>query len=232
MSRTRLLLFDIDGTLMLSGGAGARALTRALKQVFDLDNGLEGVRLGGQTDPQIVADALERRGLTAKATPTDVDRVRDLYLEYLAAEITQSDKAAVLPGVVALLERLAVHPEVRLGLVTGNFERGARIKLGRFDLNRYFPLGGFGSDSIVRRELVPIAMDRARAHYRLAFDARDTVVIGDTEKDIDCGRHSGARTVAVCTGSIPAGALRALEPDLFFESFADTGAVADALLSL
>lgn len=232
MARTRLFLFDIDGTLMLSGGAGARALMRMFSELFGLENALEGVRLGGQTDPQIIADVFERRGLAATVTPADVDRARDLYLTYLAAEIVTSEKAVALPGVVTLLERLAGHPDVKLALVTGNFEPGARIKLSRFDLNRFFPLGGFGSDSHLRRELVPIAMDRARAHYGLAFDARDTVVIGDTEKDVDCGRHSGARTVAVCTGSIGEADLKACSPDLYFENFADTDRVAEALLSL
>lgn len=217
---------------MSSGGAGARALVRAFKQVFDIDNPLEGVRLGGHTDPQIILDTLAKRGLTERASPTDPDRIRDLYLEYLADEIHKGEKACVLPGVVTLLEELAAHPEVKLALVTGNFERGARIKLGRFDLNRFFDLGGFGSDSIHRRDLVPIAMDRARARFGTPFHPADTIVLGDTEKDIDCGRHSGCKTVAVSTGSIAADVLKAETPDLFFENFSDTGRVVDQILAL
>lgn len=232
MSRTKLLLFDIDGTLMMSGGAGARALARALREEFGLEDGLAGVRLGGQTDPQIVTDALERAGLAGSAGPERVDRVRDLYLTYLASEIQVAAQARVLPGVVALLTALSGHGHAKLALLTGNYEPGARIKLGRFDLNRYFTVGGFGSDSHVRRELVPIAMDRARAHFSEDFAPGDVVVIGDTEKDVDCGRHSGTRTVAVATGSISATVLKGCQPDLFFASFEDTARVSDLILSL
>lgn len=232
MARNRLFLFDIDGTLMLSGGAGARALSRALLEVFGIANALEGVRLHGQTDPQIVADALEAAGRTRSAKPEELDRARELYLTYLAAEIRTAQKARMLPGVLELLEHLAGIPHVKLALLTGNIEPGARIKLSRFDLNRFFACGGFGSDSRVRRELVPIALDRARAQFRVELGASDVVVIGDTEKDVDCGRFAGARTLAVATGSVSEEDLRHAGPDLVFPSFEDTHRVADALLAL
>jgi phosphoglycolate phosphatase len=232
MARHRLFLFDIDGTLMLSGGAGARALGRALLEVFGLPNALEGVRLHGQTDPQIVADALERAGRTQSATAEELDRARELYLTYLEREIQTSEKARVLPGVQRLLEHLAGISHVKLALLTGNIEPGARIKLSRFDLNRFFVCGGFGSDSRVRRELVPIALDRARAQWKVELAASDVVVIGDTEKDVDCGRFAGARTLAVATGSVSEEDLKNAGPDLVFPSLEDTHRVADALLGL
>lgn len=228
----KVVLFDIDGTLMLSGGAGARALTRALGEVFGLTDPLTGVRLNGQTDPQIVLDALERAGKKDAAHPERLDTVTERYLEYLAGEIHHSEKARVLPGVVALLDALAARPDVKLGLVTGNLERGARIKLSRFDLNRYFTCGGYGSDSIQRRELVPIALERASACFSVALSPRDAVVIGDTEKDVDCGRHAGARTLAVATGGVPESVLRDAGPDALFATLEHTERVIETILSL
>lgn len=228
----KLVLFDIDGTLMLSGGAGARALTRALGEVFGLTDPLTGVRLNGQTDPQIVLDALERAGKKAEAHPERLERVTDLYVRYLAGEIETADKARLMPGVVALLEALLARADVALGLVTGNIERGARIKLSRFDLNRYFTCGGFGSDSIVRRDLVPIACERARRCFGFAFEPKHAVVIGDTEKDVDCGRHAGARTLAVATGGVSEAELRQAGPDALFPTLEDTEKVVATVLSL
>jgi phosphoglycolate phosphatase-like HAD superfamily hydrolase len=224
----RLLLFDIDGTLMHSGGAGARALTRALFEVFGLKDALAGVRLNGQTDPQIVTDALSRAGLLA-----DDERrtqLEALYLTYLAREIVTSERACLMPGVHALLDHLAGRCDVILGLLSGNIEPGARIKLSRFDLNRYFSCGGFGSDSHVRRDLVPIALERARHLHGVRLTPKDVVVVGDTERDVDCGRHAGARTLAVATGCVAESVLREAGPDMFFANLADTERVAAALL--
>lgn len=228
----KLVLFDIDGTLMLSGGAGARALTRALGEVYGLTDPLTGIRLNGQTDPQIMLDALERAGRSSEAHPERLGAVTELYVRYLAAEIQNAPSAKLMPGVIALLDALAGRTDVALALVTGNIERGARLKLSRFDLNRYFSCGGFGSDSTQRRDLVPIACERASACFGRAFVPEDAVVIGDTEKDVDCGRHVGARTLAVATGSVSADVLRAAGPDALFETLEDTERVVKTVLAL
>lgn len=225
----RLALFDIDGTLMLSGGAGQRALIRALGEVFGLEDPLKGVRLHGQTDRVIVRDALSKAG-RGGAAESEYREVERRYLRYLAEEMPQSQEARLMPGVRPLLEALSAHADVVLGLVTGNLEAGARIKLGRFELNAFFPLGGYGSDSSVRRDLVPIAMDRARKLHGCAFEALDVVVIGDTEKDVDCGRHNGVRTVAVATGGLSHEELGKASPDHLFHDFLVTSDVVAAIL--
>jgi phosphoglycolate phosphatase-like HAD superfamily hydrolase len=228
----RLVLFDIDGTLMQSGGAGGRALARALREVFGIADPLSGVRLAGQTDPQIVLDAVARAGIPVPEDGRDLDRVQELYLGYLSVEMPASAGARLLPGVLDLLEALARTDSVRLGLVTGNIERGARIKLARFDLNRFFPVGAYGSDSRVRRDLVGIALHRARSHFALDLAIDRTVVVGDTDRDIDCGRHAGARTVAVATGGIPATALHGAGADVVLDDFGNTAAAVAAITGI
>jgi len=227
----RLVLFDIDGTLILSGGGGFRALTRAFKDVAGISNALEGVRLNGQTDPLIVSEALTQAGVAD--SPQIHSDIQSRYLVYLREEMPRSEKARLLPGVRPLLDRLGQLSDVTIGLLTGNIEPGARIKLDRFDLNRHFPFGAFGSDSAVRRELVPIAMARARQRCPgVDLGASDTIIVGDTERDVDCGRFAGARTLAVATGGVLPSVLRQAGADLVFDDFSPTDRIVDALMSL
>jgi phosphoglycolate phosphatase-like HAD superfamily hydrolase len=219
----RLILFDIDGTLVLSGGAGSRALTRALDEVFGLANGLEGVRLNGQTDPQIVEDALRKGGIVPADEPDRMAKVEELYLKYLADEMVVSQRARVLPGVRELLPRLRGVEGITLGLLTGNFEVGARIKLARFDLNHYFEVGAFGSDAKDRTALVPLALERAGARYNHAFSTGEVVIVGDTERDVACGKAHGVATVAVATGGVEMEELVAAGADRVFGDLAQSG---------
>jgi phosphoglycolate phosphatase-like HAD superfamily hydrolase len=233
MAAVRIVLFDIDGTLTLSGGAGARALTRAFREVFGIVDALEGVRLHGQTDPQIVQDALGQAGVPLSESADRLDLLRSRYVTYLGDEMPRSANARVLPGVVQLLERLSAAPRFVLGLLTGNIESGARIKLEPFDLNRFFAFGAFGCDSPVRRDLVPIAVERARARNGGgAVSMADVVVVGDTDRDVDCGRHWGARTLAVATGGATRAELVAAGADHVFEDFTQTDRVVEALATL
>jgi phosphoglycolate phosphatase-like HAD superfamily hydrolase len=229
-SGRRLILFDIDGTLMLSGGAGHRALTHCFREIFAIENALEGVRLHGQTDPQILMDALEKAGLDVEASRQRLAILESTYFERLELEIKGAPSARLMPGVSALLAELSACDGVHLGLVTGNFERGARIKLSRFDLNRYFAVGGFGSDSIQRRELVPIAIERAQRRFDVRFEREDVFVIGDTERDIDCGRSAGARTIAVATGGMTLDELAGSAPDHLLTDLSDTAHVLSLLI--
>ncbi|MBI4863712.1 MAG: haloacid dehalogenase-like hydrolase [Candidatus Riflebacteria bacterium] len=228
----RLLLFDIDGTLMLSGGAGARALTAALHEVFGMSDGLAGVRLNGHTDRQIVADALALAGLPSPASPAQQALLDERYVHNLRREMPVSPRAVLLPGVTELLQRLVEVGGVALALLTGNIEPGARIKLERFGLNRYFPFGAFGTDSAVRRDLVPIAIARGEEKIGVRFDRSDVVVIGDTERDVDCGRHCGVKTVAVATGGVSVADLQAAGADLVLPDLADTARTVQALLTV
>lgn len=194
----RLLLFDIDMTLISTGGAGIRALGEAFEVVLGLPQALDGVRPHGKTDPAIVREACVRQG--REVTPELVDQVLAAYLSFLEGEVQSSPTYRVLPGVVGLLERLG-RPDVVIGLATGNIEDGARIKLDRGALNRFFGFGGFGSDSEDRTEVVRTAALRGRESRRVEIAPEDTFVIGDTPMDIHAGRTAGFRTIAVASGS-------------------------------
>jgi len=178
-SRTQLVLFDIDGTLLLSGGAGKRALNRAFKESFGVDDGFDSIPVAGRTDALILRDALDRSGVVA----TDSCRVGFFtrYYEYLEQEIIYPGRnKGLMPGVSLLLERLVPLPDVVTGLLTGNFARAAKIKLQYFGIWDYFVLGAYGDDAPLRDDLVPIAVSRARANNFLIVSSADTIVVGDT----------------------------------------------------
>lgn len=203
MTKT-LVLFDIDGTLVLTGRAGVRALDRALADVFGRDGLLAGITVAGRTDRAIITDALRRVDATA-ADHVFVD-VRDRYCRYLADEVhveTPHPKL-VLPGVAAALEHLApleTRGDVAVGLLTGNFRQGAEIKLGYFDLWRRFAFGAFGDLHVDRRDLVPLAIDAAARAGAGTFVAEQLVIVGDTPADVDCAHAHGARAIGVATGN-------------------------------
>ncbi len=162
VSSRRLVLFDIDGTLVLTGGAGLRAMNRACEHIVGHQNALDGVTLAGRTDWIILDDALTRNGLSLD--PTLLSELRRRYVEHLRQEIDLPGKGVkdVMPGIRELLDALEPRDDMALGLLTGNFEEGARIKLQHFDLWKYFRCGAFGDDASDRNHLVPVAMQRAR----------------------------------------------------------------------
>jgi len=214
-----LLLFDIDGTLLLSGRAGVRGLGLAMDRLYGRPDAIEGVEMAGRTDRAIVIEVLRAIG----RTPDDdeVRRVREMYCECLAAEIKRPvpHPSGILPGVSALLDLLEARDHASMGLLTGNFERGAAIKLGHFDLHRRFSFGAFGDDHVNRRDLVPIALERARSQFqRHDLHPRQAVVIGDTPLDVDCAKAHGALAVAVATGGYDAASLAASGADLVLET--------------
>ena len=224
----RLVLFDIDGTILIARGAGRRALTVALKDIYGTAGDIDGYNLGGQTDPRIVHDVMEGAGLAREAVRERLDECFEAYARGLAAEIGDGRGVVTLPGIADLVRRLHDHEGVLLGLLTGNIEAGARIKLEPTGLLPYFRLGAYGSDHHDRRELPRSPPAGPRAD-RVPFAADQVVVIGDTPRDIECARHFGAVAVAVATGQYSREALEAEGPDLLFENFAD---VEDALARL
>lgn len=226
----RLLLFDIDGTLVLTGGAGHRAMARAFLDVFGVADALSGIEMAGRTDTSILADALERHRLTARPADHAVFLAR--YVECLRKEVPrQVPDKRVLPGIQALLDALAPAPDHFLGLLTGNYADAAEVKLSHFGLWRYFRCGAFGEDDHDRNRLVPVALSRAHAAgLPPGVDASGVVVIGDTPRDVACAHAHGARCIAVATGQYDADALRAAGADAVFDDLADTGAVLDALV--
>lgn len=224
----QLVLFDIDGTLLLSGGAGKRALNRAFEELFGVAGGFDGIPVAGRTDPLIFRDALERAGVVTGAETRR--RFHARYCDLLGEEILgPGPRKGLMPGVRALLARLDARAGVTSALLTGNVARAARIKLEHFDLWDHFACGAYGDDAAQRDDLVPIAVDRAR---RRGVDVRSTaqvVVVGDTPLDIRCARKFGARAVAVATGPFDEDALRRHGADGVLPDLADTGAFIDLL---
>ncbi len=199
----KLILFDIDGTLVLTGRAGVRALDRALLDVLGKPHALEGISIAGRTDRAIITDALTATGTAV--TDAVVAHVRDAYCGYLGEEVDRDSlhPKLILPGVAAALDALApleASGEVAVGLLTGNFARGAEIKLGYFDLWRRFRFGAFGDHHVDRRDLVPLAIDAAHRAGAGAFAPSQAVIVGDTPADVDCAHAHGAQAIAVATG--------------------------------
>ncbi len=198
----KLLLFDIDQTLINTGGAGLRALDRACFQLFGIQNAMQGISPHGKTDPAIAREILRVR---LERNPSelngDIQSILEGYLFFLKEEVQTSHTYRVLPGINSLLDEMSLRDDVILGLATGNVESGAHIKLDRGNLNRYFEFGGFGSDSEDRSELVRKAADKAAIRHGGGIPASDIFVIGDTPLDIDAGKRAGFKTVGVATGS-------------------------------
>jgi phosphoglycolate phosphatase len=234
----KLFLFDIDGTLIRTGGAGVRAMTRAFSQTCGISDALQRVEVAGRTDRLIMTDALALSG-----RPLDDDLLaefRQLYCAFLREELnalpqyefTDGGVKGTLPGVRALLDELASREDVDLALLTGNFRSSAEIKLLHYDLWRYFPWGAFADDALERPDLLPVALTRYQSHTSRAIDPADVVIIGDTPHDVTCARAGGAKVLAVATGVFDAEALAECQPDVVFEDLSDTATVLSTLTSL
>jgi len=211
-----LLLFDLDGTLLLTGGAGTRSFERSFLKHYGVRVDTQRVRMDGKTDPAIARELLSLYGL-----PSDdpaVQKVLSGYVEALDSEVAASPGYHVLQGVEVALKELSQRSDVVIGLATGNLESGARIKLERGKLNQFFPFGGFGSDSENRPEIVRIAVRRGKEYAKEDFGPGDIVVIGDTPRDIDAGKAASVKVLAVASGSFDLEALRACSPDAVVKS--------------
>jgi phosphoglycolate phosphatase-like HAD superfamily hydrolase len=216
-----LILWDIDGTILHSTGAGMRALQLALGDVFGVTGSFEGIDFAGRTDPLIIRQIFSRYGI--EASRENFTRYIEGYIAVLPGVLGQSD-SRILPGAGELIRQAAGHPHVSQGLLTGNLRRGAETKLGFHGLWGYFPIGAFADDSEVRNELGPFALKRARSHWGLDFPGESVWIVGDTPHDVACARAFGGRALAVATGKSPASALAEHNPDAVLESLADTQA--------
>jgi phosphoglycolate phosphatase len=225
----RLVLFDIDGTILTDRGASRSAFADALRNVFGYDGDLARYDFSGRTDPQIAHMVLRDAGHAAADIDAALPRLWEIYLGHLARNATP-ERVQVMAGIRELLAELEKHEDVVLALLTGNIEPGARLKLGGPGLNGYFSFGAFGSDSADRTQLPPIAMERASAQVGKHFRGADVVIIGDSIYDVRCGVPYEATTIAVASGKTPAETLRAENPTHFFEDVSDLGAVLDAML--
>lgn len=225
----RLVLFDIDGTLLSDRGASRAAFADALRAVYGYDGDLSRYDFSGRTDPQIAHMVLRDAGHETAAIEAALPHLWEIYLGGLTRNATP-ERVLVMPGIPELLAELEPHAEVVLALLTGNIEPGARLKLRGAGLNAFFPFGAFGSDSADRTQLPPIAIDRASRHLGRTFRGRDVVIIGDSIYDVRCGVPYDATTIAVASGKTPAEMLRGENPSYFFDTLADTRAVVDAIV--
>ncbi len=226
----KLVLFDVDGTLLWTDGAGRRAIHRALLDEIGIAGPIGRYRFDGKTDPQIVRELLSLAGHPGAADEARIAAVCRRYLELLRAELARPTQATkLMTGIAELLAALARREEegrALVGLLTGNLEQGAALKLQSAGLDpARFRVGAYGSDSHRRSDLPAVAAQRATVLTGRAFTGPDVVIVGDTPDDVVCGRPIGARAVAVATGSYDVAALRAAGAAHVFETLADTAAV-------
>lgn len=232
MLQPRLILFDIDCTLLRTAGAGMAALTRALALALDRPVAESPVRPDGHTDPNIVRMMLQHEGIAPSRWPALEGRVLEIYPELFEEELeSRREQSRLEPGVPALLDRLHADPRCRLGVLTGNIEITARLKLGAFDLNRFFPIGAFGSDCADRNRLGPVALERARRYFRQEFDPAQGWIVGDTDRDIRAARAAGLRVLAIATGHYSRAELEEHCPDVARDDLTDSEEVLELLLS-
>jgi phosphoglycolate phosphatase-like HAD superfamily hydrolase len=224
------VLFDIDGTLLSTGGVSARCLGEALLEVFGTKGPIEGFDYSGKTDPQIVRELMRGAG----KPEAEIERTRPLALERYADRLRATlrpEHVRPKPGVAELLLALAEDARVRLGLLTGNLEACARVKLEPLAVNGYFDFGAYGSDHEDRYLLPAVAVGRAHAATGLSFAGEEIVIVGDSIHDVLCGRSLGVRAVAVATGRTDIATLRSHAPAAVLEDFSDTGRALAAIVA-
>lgn len=219
----KLLLFDIDGTLLRTHGVGRRSIETVLSDLSGHPITTDGIPFSGKTDPQILREILEQNQLHAEVIGNLVEQAQAAYIQ-MSRRLLSPERVTLMPGVEGLIPRLAARDDVQLGLLTGNLEPTAYLKLEAAALAHHFPFGAFGSDEADRYRLPPVAVERAFQHTGRSFAGRDVVIIGDTEHDVRCGRGIGAFSVAVCTGRYDRPALARHDPDVLLDDLSDVDA--------
>lgn len=219
-------LFDIDGTLISSGGAGKAALEAGLREEFGIPAFGDEVKLSGRTDRAICRDLCRHHGIDD--TADNWARLIAAYLRYLPASLEKKG-GRVLPGVALLLERLRERGDVLIGLLTGNIRAGAKVKLGYFGLNEHFAFGGYGDDHFDRDDVAREALAAMHEHCNGSTELDQLWVIGDTPLDIQCARAIGARAVAVATGWHPLAELATCQPDVLLADLSDPASLLQRL---
>lgn len=230
-----VVLFDLDGTIMLSGGAGKRAMEGIFLKKFGIPDGFKGIIPDGKTDPEIFREMMQKWGVRIEREEEKrvLEELKDGYIELLRCEVPKSTKAFIMPGVRELISELKRRPNVKLGLLTGNYEEGAKIKLSKFGLDGFFEFGAFGSDAESRSELVKIAIQRAEKLYGKKIKmGKNVVIIGDTPRDVACAKAFGLTCIAVATGRYSAAELEQAGADYVFGDLSDTERVLEVITSL
>jgi phosphoglycolate phosphatase-like HAD superfamily hydrolase len=223
----KLLLWDIDGTILHTGKAGETALGRAMEKLYGINRGLQGLEIAGRTDKWIVEQLLGRDGKPNGLE--EVGQFLDVYVELLADELPRRN-GVLHPGVLGILEEAHQRPELVQALLTGNIEKGARLKLTRYGVNHFFDFGAFADDSSIRNELGPHAKRRAEEKHGEEFPPERIFVIGDTPHDVACARAIGAKAIAVATGSFTKRQLKDCGADAVFTDLAHPKAFFDLLI--
>ena len=230
----RYVLFDIDGTLTVGGsggGAGAGALNKAFFDMFGIADGFDNVSKAGKTDAIILVDGFRQHGV--EPTPENSAEFMRRYLENLEEGLKVPElQSHILPGAREILDELTGMDGIHLGVLTGNWQQGAKLKLGSVGLNGYFDgLGAFGDDAGTRPELVPVAWKRFQEKLGKPVSAAETVIIGDTPRDIEAAHANGVRAIAVTTGPFSEDELAAAGADVVLPGLADTKAAIAAILA-
>jgi phosphoglycolate phosphatase-like HAD superfamily hydrolase len=219
-TRIKLFLFDLDGTLVSTGGAGIRALDLTFEKMFGRKNMSAGCDPQGKTDPAIFREIIHL-AFGRDMTAAELAQITHTYLRYLSIEVRYSKDYRILPGVEKFLDHLMTRGDILLGLGTGNLEAGARLKLQRSQLNPYFPFGGFGSDAEIRSQVLQRGHRRAEERCGRAIMADEVYVIGDTELDVKAATDAGYRSVAVARHGYDVEKLKAAQPDYFFNDMSE-----------
>jgi phosphoglycolate phosphatase len=225
-TQKRLLLFDIDGTLIHSGGAGVHALKSAFTERFGIVDELHDIEIAGMTDSGIVVSILNKHKIPA--TNENVSAFLDSYVHFLSLELPRR-VGKLLPGVLELLEKLKSRPHLVLALLTGNVSRGAQLKLEHYGVWHFFEFGAFADDHHDRNRLGTVARARAKEKHGRQFSTSEIDVIGDTPRDIACGKAFGARTIAVATGTWKRDQLAKYEPDFLIDDLSNVQGIIDTL---
>jgi phosphoglycolate phosphatase len=218
----KLILWDIDGTILCGGNAGEKAFESAMKRCFQVDASIHKLDYAGRTDAHIARMFLEHFSLPV--TPENLHQVLEAYLEELAVEFPVAP-AKTHPGVLEIIEKMKHRSDLVQGLLTGNLERGAKIKLGRFNAWHYFEFGAFADDSAIRNELGPFALRRASERHQRDFAPENVYIIGDTPHDIACAKVIGAKSIVVATGRFTLADLLKHEPSYALPDLSDHDAL-------
>jgi len=214
----KFILFDIDGTLISAGGAGTRSLNKAFEEVLGIKEAFKNFEMAGKTDVQIIKEGLRLKGIEPSFSM--VNELIESYLKNLKIEINNNSKH-LKPGVKEFIEFIYHELKYPMGLLTGNIEKGARIKLEPFGLNSFFPIGAFGSDHEDRNQLLPIAVNRFSNTFNYYIKFHQCIVIGDTPRDVACAKPYGAKVIAVATGPYGVEELQRTEADIVVESLSE-----------
>jgi phosphoglycolate phosphatase len=232
--KMRVILFDVDGTLIHGEGSGRKALELAFAATFGVVQVREAtrkVRFSGVLDPVIHSGMAAALAIDPELLAERREALVSSYLEYLAPACRQDGSSRVLPGVLDLLSGLQGNQATHLGLITGNIEAGARLKLEVHGLNRFFTTGGFGDDATTRSAVARVALQRATVHLPEPVPPPQVVVIGDSELDVECGKRNGYTTLAVGTGWTQPEVLAATGPDLLVEDLGNTAKILEFIAS-